>query len=174
MGDYPPTPYFIGLNAPVRTELTLDGLPVEGILPPEVRGAFFRAVPDPAFPPKFADDHTLSGDGDPCDVVVICQLPVIPGCVIRCRAIGVLYMEDNAGLDEKIIAVPVDDLHPFYEKVKSYTDLPEILSEQIAHFFQHYKDLEKGKWVKNLRWAGPEDAQRVIPEGIALAKGQAA
>jgi carotenoid cleavage dioxygenase len=63
MGDYPPTPYFIGLNAPVRTELTLDGLPVEGILPPEVRGAFFRAVPDPAFPPKFADDHTLSGDG---------------------------------------------------------------------------------------------------------------
>lgn len=114
--------------------------------------------------------HTLSGDGDPCDVIVIGQLAVIPGAVIRSRPIGVLYMEDQSGMDEKILAVPVDDLHPFYAKVTSYTDLPEILCEQIAHFFQHYKDLEKGKWVKDLRWAGPQDAHKAIIEAIERAK----
>ncbi len=114
--------------------------------------------------------HTLSGDGDPCDVIVIGQLPVIPGAIIRSRPIGVLYMEDESGMDEKILAVPVDDLHPFYAKVQSYLDLPDILCEQIAHFFQHYKDLEKGKWVKELRWAGPDDARTAITEAIARAK----
>lgn len=114
--------------------------------------------------------HTLSGDGDPCDVIVIGQLPVIPGAIIRSRPIGVLFMEDQAGMDEKILAVPVDDLHPFYAKVTSYKDLPEILCEQIAHFFQHYKDLEKGKWVKDLRWAGPEEAHKAIIEAVARAK----
>lgn len=110
--------------------------------------------------------HTLSGDGDPCDVIVIGQLPVIPGAVIRSRPIGVLYMEDQSGMDEKILAVPVDELHPFYKQIVSYKDLPEILRDQIAHFFQHYKDLEKGKWVKNLRWAGPKDAMQVIRKAI--------
>ena len=91
--------------------------------------------------------NTLSGDGDPCDVLVVGQVPVVPGAVIRCRPIGALLMKDEAGPDEKIVAVPVDKLHPFYSGVASYKDLPPILTDQIAHFFQHYKDLEKGKWV---------------------------
>lgn len=116
--------------------------------------------------------HTLSGDGDPCDVLVIGQLPVISGAVIRSRPIGILWMEDQAGADEKIIAVPVDDLHPFYSKVNSYKDLPEILCEQIAHFFEHYKDLEKGKWVKNLKWQGVDEAKQAILDGIERAKNK--
>jgi len=110
--------------------------------------------------------HTLSDDGDPCDVLVVGQLPVFPGAVIRSRPIGVLLMEDEAGKDEKILAVPVDTLYPFYSKIKSYTDLPDILCEQIAHFFAHYKDLEKGKHVSNLRWAGVEEARKIIIEGM--------
>lgn len=113
--------------------------------------------------------HTLSGDGDPCDVIVIGQLPVISGAVIRSRPIGVLNMEDQAGVDEKILAVPVDDLHPFYAKVASYTDLPKILCEQIAHFFQHYKDLERGKWVKNMHWGDSGEAKKAILAGIRAA-----
>lgn len=116
--------------------------------------------------------HTLSGDGDPCDVLVIGQLPVISGAVIRSRPIGVLMMEDQSGVDEKIIAVPVDDLLPFYSKVASYKDLPEILCDQISHFFEHYKDLEKGKWVKDLKWHGPEEAKKAILDGIANAKAK--
>jgi inorganic pyrophosphatase len=111
--------------------------------------------------------HTLSADGDPCDVLVVGQSPVIPGAIIRSRPVGVLLMEDEKGVDEKILAVPVNALIPFYSKVVSYKDFPEILCEQIAHFFQHYKDLEKGKWVKDLKWAGPDEARRVIAEGMA-------
>jgi inorganic pyrophosphatase len=117
--------------------------------------------------------HTLSGDGDPCDVLVIGQSPVIPGAIIRCRPIGVLLMEDQAGMDEKILAVPIDALHPFYAKVASYQDLPEILCAQISHFFQHYKDLEKGKWVRGLSWEGPEKAKSMILSGIETAAAQA-
>ena len=114
--------------------------------------------------------HTLSGDGDPCDVVVVGQVPVVPGCVIRCRPIGAILMQDEAGPDEKIVAVPVDQLHPFYSGVASYTDLPPILTEQIAHFFQHYKDLEKGKWVTITRWIGPDEAKALLVEGLERAK----
>lgn len=115
--------------------------------------------------------HTLSGDGDPIDVLVVSTVAVVPGAVVRCRPIGVLLMEDEAGTDEKLLAVPVDKLHPFHAGVKSYTDLPPILCEQIAHFFRHYKDLEPGKWVKDLRWAGPETAEALIVEAIARARG---
>ena len=80
----------------------------------------------------------MSGDGDPCDVIVVGQVPVVPGAIVRSRPIGALLMKDESGQDEKIIAVPVDKLHPFYRAVKSFRDLPEILCEQIAHFFQHY------------------------------------
>jgi len=114
--------------------------------------------------------HTLSGDGDPCDVIVVGQVPVVPGCVIRCRPIGAILMQDEAGPDEKIVAVPVDKLHPFYSGVASYRDLPPILTEQIAHFFQHYKDLEKGKWVTITRWIGPEEAKALIVEGMERAR----
>jgi inorganic pyrophosphatase len=114
--------------------------------------------------------HTLSGDGDPVDVVVVGQTPVVPGAVIRCRPVGVLLMEDNAGSDEKIIAVPVDSLHPFYSGVKNYDQLPPILTQQVAHFFQHYKDLEPGKWARISGWGDAEKAAQMIVEGIERAK----
>jgi len=112
---------------------------------------------------------TLSSDGDPCDVLVVGQVPVVPGCIIRCRPVGALLMEDEAGGDEKILAVPVDALHPFYAGIRSYEDLPPILREQIAHFFQHYKDLEQGKWTKITGWKGPTVAEELIMEGVERA-----
>ncbi len=114
--------------------------------------------------------HTLSDDGDPCDVLVISQVPVVPGAVIRCRPVGALLMEDEAGNDEKILAVPVDALHPFYKGITSYRDLPDVMCEQIAHFFQHYKDLEKGKWVSIVRWLDAREAEQLIMDGIKRAK----
>jgi inorganic pyrophosphatase len=113
--------------------------------------------------------QTLSEDGDPLDVLVIAPVAVIPGAVIRCRPVGALLMEDQAGIDEKIIAVPVDALHPFYTGINSYLDLPEIMREQIAHFFQHYKDLEKGKWTNVGRWVEVETSQRLIMDSIERA-----
>ncbi len=110
--------------------------------------------------------QTLSPDGDPCDVMVISQASVVPGAVIRCRALGALIMEDESGGDEKILAVPVDALHPFYSGVASYRELPTILVEQIEHFFRHYKDLEKGKWVKLARWADAREAEELITDGL--------
>ena len=115
--------------------------------------------------------QTLAEDGDPCDVIVVGQVPVVPGAVIRCRPIGALMMRDEGGGDEKIVAVPVDKLHPFYSGVRSYRDLPPILTEQIAHFFQHYKDLEKGKWVTISKWEGPSGAAQLIRDGIARVQG---
>jgi inorganic pyrophosphatase len=114
--------------------------------------------------------HTLSDDGDPCDVLVVSQVPVVAGAVVRCRPVGALMMRDEAGGDEKIIAVPVDSLAPFYANVRSYRDLPRIVCEQIAHFFQHYKDLEKGKWVTIVRWVDVKSAERLIERAIARAK----
>ena len=102
--------------------------------------------------------------------MVITPTPVATGAVIHARPIGALLMEDEKGVDEKIIAVPVDKLHPFYKRVASYRDLPEILMEQIGHFFQHYKDLEPGKWVKVLRWTEPSEAIDLIRAGIERAK----
>src|SRR4026209_1291792 len=114
--------------------------------------------------------QTLSGDGDPCDVLVLAPAPVVPGAVIRCRPVGALLMEDQAGIDEKIIAVPVDDLHPFYAGIASYLDLREIMRNQIAHFFQHYKDLEKNKWTNLGKWVDAEKAQSLIMESIERAQ----
>ena len=114
--------------------------------------------------------HTLSDDGDPTDVAVLGQIPVIPGVIIKSRPIGVLLMEDESGLDEKILCVPVDDLHPFYGDVSSYRDIRPILLEQIQHFFEHYKDLEPGKWVKVQRWGEAEEAMDLIREAIERAK----
>ena len=116
--------------------------------------------------------HTLSQDGDPCDVIVMAQVPVVPGAVIRCRPVGALLMEDEAGQDEKVLAVPVDALHPFYTGVTSYRDLPAVMLEQIAHFFQHYKDLEKGKWVTIVRWVDTDEAERIIMDAIGRARRQ--
>lgn len=114
--------------------------------------------------------HTLSDDGDPVDAAVLGQHVLAPGVVIASRPIGVLLMEDESGVDEKILCVPVDRLHPYYEDVSSYRDVRPILLEQIAHFFSHYKDLEKGKWVEVKDWQGPEKAMELIREGIARGK----
>jgi len=118
--------------------------------------------------------HTLSEDGDPCDVMVVGSVPVVPGAIIRCRPVGALIMEDESGGDEKIIAVPVDKLHPFYTNIRNYTDLPDVLIEQIGHFFQHYKDLEKGKWAKLQRYVDVDEAEQLIKTAIARAQGWAA
>jgi inorganic pyrophosphatase len=114
--------------------------------------------------------HTLSNDGDPCDVLIANTRAIIPGAVMSVRPVGVLLMEDEAGGDEKIIAVPSTKLTRRYAGIKTASDLPEITLQQIQHFFEHYKDLEPGKWVKVLRWGSPEDAHRLIEEGIARAK----
>ena len=114
--------------------------------------------------------HTLGSDGDPLDALVVAGVPFIPGCVVRARPVGVLLMEDDKGGDEKLLMVPVDKLHPYYNDVETYTDLPAIVVEQIRHFFEHYKDLEPGKWVRMIGWQGPETAERLIVEAIARAK----
>lgn len=110
--------------------------------------------------------HTLSEDGDPIDVLVCNTRQLVPGCLINVRPIGVLVMEDNAGRDEKIIAVPSPHLTLRYEGVNEYSDMPEITLQQIEHFFKHYKDLEPGKWVKIGDWLGAAEAQRMIVEAI--------
>jgi inorganic pyrophosphatase len=110
--------------------------------------------------------HTLSADGDPCDVLVVGNVPVVPGAVIRCRPVGALLMQDEAGSDEKVVAVPVDKLHPFYTEIRSYRDLPAVLLEQITHFFRHYKDLEKGKWVKVADWVDAAAALKLVQAAI--------
>ena len=110
--------------------------------------------------------HTLSGDGDPCDVLVANTRAIVPGAVMSVRPVGVLLMEDEAGGDEKIIAVPSSKLTQRYDKVKNYNDLPDITLQQIQHFFEHYKDLEPGKFVKVEGWREVEDAKAEILEGV--------
>lgn len=110
--------------------------------------------------------HTLCGDGDPVDVLVIMPLSLIPGSVIRCRPIGVLNMTDESGEDAKIVAVPYDNVTTLYRDVESVRDLPSITLDQIAHFFAHYKDLEEGKWVKIEGWEGPEAARQEIIDSV--------
>ncbi|MEM7768134.1 MAG: inorganic diphosphatase [Pseudomonadota bacterium] len=114
--------------------------------------------------------HTLSLDGDPMDVMVVGQRALVPGAVVRARPVGVLLMEDDGGVDEKILAVPHSKLTRFYETVNTYTDLPEILVERIIHFFTHYKDMEPGKWVKVEGIEGVDTARKLIGEAIERAK----
>ncbi len=117
--------------------------------------------------------HTLSGDGDPCDVLVANTRAIVPGAVMSVRPVGVLLMEDESGVDEKIIAVPGPKLTKRYDKVLSYKDLADITLKQIEHFFEHYKDLEPNKWVKIIRWGDAEEAHKLILEGIERAKSKA-
>jgi inorganic pyrophosphatase len=110
--------------------------------------------------------HTLSGDGDPCDVIVANTRAIVPGAVMSCRIVGVLLMEDEAGGDEKLIAVPASRLTQRYDRVLDYRDLPTITLQQIEHFFAHYKDLEPGKWVKILGWGDADQARALVMAGI--------
>jgi inorganic pyrophosphatase len=115
--------------------------------------------------------HTLSDDGDPIDVLVANTRPIVPGAVINVRPVGVLKMMDESGGDEKIIAVPSPKLTQRYMNVHNYTDLPAITLEQIRHFFEHYKDLEPGKWVKVEGWGDAAEAKALILEAIERGRG---
>jgi inorganic pyrophosphatase len=110
--------------------------------------------------------HTLSDDGDPIDVLIANTRPIIPGAVINVRPVGVLKMRDDGGGDEKIIAVPSTKLTKRYPGVLNYSDLPQITLDQIQHFFQHYKDLEAGKWVEILGWGDADEAKAYIRQAI--------
>lgn len=111
--------------------------------------------------------HTLSQDGDPVDVLVITPFALPPGVIVRCRALGLVHMEDEAGIDAKLIAVPIEKLCPMYNDIQQLDDLPELLRYQIVHFFEHYKDLEKGKWVKvRKEWGSIEEAKTELLDGI--------
>jgi inorganic pyrophosphatase len=114
--------------------------------------------------------HTIADDGDPVDVLVITPFPLFPGVVVRCRPIGVLKMSDEAGGDAKVLAVPVDKVLSIYTQWQKPEDLNDLRLQQIQHFFEHYKDLEKGKWVKIEGWFGPEDAKAEIMSGVAAYK----
>jgi len=118
--------------------------------------------------------HTLSGDGDPCDVIVANTRAIAPGAVMSVRIVGVLMMEDEAGADEKLLGVPSSHLTQRYDGVNNYSDLPEITLKQIEHFFASYKDLEPGKWVKVKGWGDADAARALVVEGIAAAKAQKA
>ncbi|MGH8453331.1 MAG: inorganic diphosphatase, partial [Nevskiales bacterium] len=106
--------------------------------------------------------HTLCGDGDPLDALVMTPMPLIARCVINCRPIGMLEMEDEAGTDEKLIVVPNNKISPLYRQVNSVRELPDLIRDQIQHFFEHYKDLEKGKWAKVGRWGEAGEAAEII------------
>lgn len=167
----------IGKNAPnevnVLIENPMGGAPVKYELDKDSGFLFVdRFTHTPMFYPGNYGfiPQTLSGDGDPVDVLVIAQLPVVPGAVLPSRPVGVLLMEDEGGQDEKIIAVPTTKMFPYHDFVKEVADLPAIVREQIEHFFTHYKDLEKGKWVKVLGWGDAARARELIAEGIAAAK----
>ncbi len=110
---------------------------------------------------------TLAADGDPVDVMVVGSRPLVPGAIVSARPVGVLLMEDEAGIDEKILAVPSKRLTAYYDKIVEYTDLPDILIERIQHFFNHYKDMEPDKWVKIVGWRDAETARELIMKGLA-------
>jgi inorganic pyrophosphatase len=110
--------------------------------------------------------NTISGDGDPVDVLVITPFPLIPGVVVRCRPIGILNMHDEAGADGKVLAVPIDKILPIYQHWQKPEDLNILRLNQIQHFFEHYKDLEPGKWVKIDGWGGTDDARAEILNGV--------
>ena len=163
----------VGPNAPwdinVIVEIPQGGLPVKYEMDKDSGALFVDRFLHTAmfYPGNYGFiPHTLADDGDPCDIMVVGPTPVVPGCVVRCRPIGALLMRDEAGGDEKILAVPVDSLHPFYVNVASYRQLPAILIEQIGHFFGHYKDLEKKKWVRIGTWGDRDEARRITLEAI--------
>ncbi|MBX2855551.1 MAG: inorganic diphosphatase [Rhodobacteraceae bacterium] len=114
--------------------------------------------------------NTLHADGDPTDVLVRCNYPLVPGSVIRCRPVGVLKMEDDGGMDDKLLAVPAEKVDPFQADIQDISDLPEREIERIKHFFERYKDLEPGKWVKVIGWGDKAEAEKILVESIEAAK----
>ena len=167
IGDNPPEDINVIIEVPV------GGLPIKYELDKESGTLFVdRFLYTPmVYPGNYGFvPHTLSLDGDPIDVLVCNTRPIVPGAVMNCRPIGVLIMQDDAGPDEKIIAVPTGKLTRRYENIASYSDLPEITIRQVEHFFSHYKDLEPDKWVKIKKVAEKEIAQTMIMESISRAE----
>ena len=168
-----------GRNPPdeinVLVEIPQGGVPVKYELDKQSGALFVNRFLHTAmyYPANYGFvPNTLSEDGDPIDVMALSQVPVAPAAVIRCRPVGALLMEDEHGIDEKILAVPVDELNPYFDGIVNYTDLPKIMLDQIDHFFRHYKDLEKGKWVKVSGWVDREEAGKLIMASIErLRKG---
>lgn len=163
IGDNPPWEVNVVIEVPV------GGDPVKYEMDKESGALFVDRIMHTAmrYPCNYGFiPHTLCDDGDPTDVLVVARSQIVPGAVMRVRPIGVLLMEDEGGKDEKILAVPTDKLFPFYKGVKSYKELPEIVIAQIAHFFEHYKDLEEGKWVRVQRWGDADEAAELITAAI--------
>ena len=166
-----------GKDAPndiyVIIEIPANNAPIKYEIDKESDALFVdRFVSTPMFYPANYGyiPNTLSEDGDPLDVLVVTPYPVVPGSVIRCRPVGMLKMEDESGLDAKLIAVPHDKLTPLYKDIQEATDLPELLLKQIEHFFTRYKELEPGKWVKISGWADSHAAKAEILKSIAAAQ----
>jgi inorganic pyrophosphatase len=162
-----------GLNVPddinVIIEIPAHGEPIKYELDKDTGAMFVDRFMSTAmhYPCNYGYvPHTLSEDGDPVDVLVVTPIPLITGVVVRCRPVGMLKMTDEAGIDAKVIAVPVDKLTSLYTHIRSADDLPQLLLKQIAHFFEHYKDLEPGKWVKVEGWVGIEGARAEILAGV--------
>ncbi|MSU90993.1 inorganic diphosphatase [Rhodobacteraceae bacterium 2CG4] len=114
--------------------------------------------------------NSLHADGDPTDVLVINGFSLMPGSVIRCRPVGVLKMEDDGGMDDKLIAVPVDKVDPFQSNIRNLADVPQRTLDRIKHFFEHYKDLEEGKWVKVIGWGEKAEAEQILSASVEAAK----
>ena len=166
VGDNPPW------DVHVIIEIPMGGLPIKYELDKDSGALFVNRFLHTSmqYPANYGFiPHTLSGDGDPADVIVANTRAIVPGAVMSVRPVGVLLMEDNAGPDEKIVAVPSDALTPRYRDIKNYEDLPEILIKQIEHFFANYKALEPGKWVKITRWGNASEARKLIEEAIERA-----
>lgn len=169
-----------GVNAPedinVVIEVPQHGDPIKYELDKESGAVFVDRFMHTAmhYPCNYGFvPNTLSDDGDPVDVLVVSQFALLPGCVIPCRPIGVLQMEDEAGMDAKVLAVPVSKLKPVYHNVKGPEDLPIFLTDKIKHFFEHYKDLEKDKWVKVTGWGDADAAKKEVADSIARYKAEA-
>ena len=165
-GDRPPEDINVVIEVPI------GGEPIKYEMDKEA-GALFvdRFLYTPMFYPGNYGfvPHTLSEDGDPLDVLVCNTRAVVPGAIMNCRPVGVLFMEDDGGVDEKIIAMPSHHLTARYDKVRSYEDLPDITRQQVEHFFGHYKDLEPNKWVRIDRWGDATEARRLIVEAVERA-----
>jgi len=168
VGDDPPNSVNVIIEVPVGGEpvkyefdKTSGALFVDRILHTPMRyPANYGFVP-----------HTLSPDGDPIDALVVSRTPFIPGCVVRVRPIAVLFLDDEHGGDEKLLTVPIDTTFPYYTGVKGVHDLPDIVMQQVEHFFTHYKDLEPQKWVRVGHWGSAEEAKRVLVEAIERQAG---
>ena len=169
-----------GKNVPdeinVIIEIPLNGEPVKYEVDKDTGALFVDRILGTAmhYPCNYGYvNNTLCGDGDPADVMVITRFGLIPGSVVRCRPIGVLKMTDESGEDAKILAVPTEKISQMNKKIQKLEDVPELLLKRIAHFFEHYKDLEEGKWVKVEGWEDENAAKKEILDAVELYNKQA-